>query len=599
MLDNQLDNMRHLVHERIYLIDGILSKVEALAKTSQDVMQNYNLSEEEIETFLKDLLTENPQIHSICLADNYNSGESPRVMYTLRHRYHKRVITSASFKYQDWFQIPYITGKTYWTDPWVDTEGKGEMVISYSIPIYETGVITGLIRFDIEMRYLQGLITDRTYFKIGTSFLVTPTGTIAAHPDDGLVMNHSLFSLAHEYGNKALIDLGTAMTAGEHGHIKIGNGSPFQNSWIYFQPLTTNQWSAAIAIDQSYLMQETNVILLIQTIAYILMFLTISLVIYIRAMSVSRPLKELAEAADRIGAGDFNSEIPKNRSSNEMATLSHSFTTMQNSLKEYIHNLRVTTEEKNKIRGDVIYASEIQTKLIPKNCTHPFGIRELRAYGVLEPAGDIGGDLYHYFMIDEDHFCFVIADVLGKGIVAAMAMTMVSTLLPSIAPFYKRSSAMLKELNSFLCKNNIESNFVTALLGVLDIRTGELEYSNCGHLPLIIRKMDKSFKRYPETHSTALGVFENISIGSDTIQLDMGDEIIIYTDGITEAMNSREDFLGVKGLEQIIGRLANANPKASAEQILKEVHQFAKGSSHKDDITILVMDYKHPGFTDS
>src|SRR5690606_3182612 len=99
------------------------------------------------------------------------------------------------------------------------------------------------------------------------------------------------------------------------------------------------------------------------------------------------------------------------------------------------------------IKGDVIYAGEVQTKLIPKNTDHPYGIRDLRAYGILEPAGDVGGDLYDYFMVDEDRFCFVIADVVGKGIVAAMTMTMASTLLPSLAPFYKSSDELLMQLN--------------------------------------------------------------------------------------------------------------------------------------------------------
>ena len=595
MLDSQLDNMRHLVHERIYLIDGILEKVEALARTSQDLATNHRLDSAEFDRYLQNLLTDNSQIHSICLADQFKSKAAPRVMYTLRHRFHKREIKNMDYRYQDWFQIPYITGKAYWTEPWVDHEGKGEMVISYSLPLYESGLISGLLRFDIELKYLQGLITDRSYFKIGDSFLVSSTGTIVAHPDQRLVMNQSLFSLAQEYNQDALAKLGAAMTSGENGLVKIGSSSPFRDSWVYYQPLSSNLWSAGIAIDQTYLMQEINLILLIQTIAYIIMFLTISLLIYVRAMSVSRPLKALAEAADRIGSGDFNSQIPQSRSSHELATLSHSFTTMQTSLKEYINTLRITTEEKNKIRGDVIYASEIQTKLIPSNTAHPFGIRDIRAHGILEPAGDIGGDLYHYFLIDEDHFCFVVADVLGKGIVAAMAMTMVSTLLPSIAPFYKRSSAMLGELNNFLCRNNIESNFVTAFLGVLEISTGKLEYSNCGHVPLFIRKLDKSLHTYRETHSTALGVFENLDIGCDTIQLDIGDELILFTDGITEAMNVRDEFLGIKGLEKIVNNLRSTSPEDTAKNILNDVHNYARGSSHKDDITLLVLDYKHPG----
>ncbi len=595
MLDVQLNNMRHLGHERIYLIDGILYNVESLAKLARSTMMINEMNDLQRESMLRTLLLDNSQIHSICMADKVFEGVPPKTMYTVRHRFLQRDIQGLNYLYQDWFQIPQNTGKPYWTEPWVDNEGKGEMVISYSIPLYDKGEITGFLRFDIELKYLQELTTDRSSFKIGTTFLVSSTGTLVAHPDLALVMNQSLFSLAQEYKEPSLSSLGEAMISGESGFIKIGGRSPFKNSWIYYQNIMSNHWSVGVSIEESTLMKEVNLILLIQTLTSILIFLLVGVAIYIRALIVSRPLKKLAKAADLIGAGDFDAGIPFSDKSQEIATLSQSFYSMQQSLKGYIQNLRITTEEKNQIRGDVIYASEIQTKLVPNNTEHPLGIKELRAFGILEPAGDIGGDLYDYFMIDEDHFCFVIADVLGKGIVAAMAMTMVSTLLLSIAPYYKSSSELLRELNKFLSRNNIESNFVTALLGVIELSSGKLEYSNCGHLPLYIRRMDRNFVKYAHTHSTALGVFENLDIGSDVIQLNIGDEIILYTDGITEAMDIREEFLGLKGLEEILQSLPMPNPENTAKSILNKVHDFARGSTHKDDITLLVIDYKHPG----
>lgn len=594
MLDIQLNNMKHLVHERIYLIDGILFKVESLAKMAGSVTTDYHLSEAEKETMLRTLLLDNPQVHSICLADRAFAGVPPKVMYTVRHRFLKRDLSGLDYRYQDWFQIPHSIEKPYWTEPWVDSQGKGEMVISYSMPLYDKGAITGLMRFDIELKYLQELTTNPSNFRIGTSFLVSSTGTLLAHPNLDLVMNQSLFSLAQEYDEPSLSCLGSAMIAGENGFIKIGGKSPFKNSWIYYQNIMSNRWSVGVSIEESVLMEEVNLVLLIQSLTSILIFLLVGIAIYARALNVSRPLKRLARAADGIGAGDFDAEIPLSDKSQEILTLSQSFSAMQHSLKEYIRNLRITTEEKNQIRGDVIYASEIQTKLVPSNVEHPLGIKELRAYGILEPAGDIGGDLYDYFMIDEDHFCFVIADVLGKGIVAAMAMTMVSTLLLSIAPYYKKSKELLGELNKFLSRNNIESNFVTAFLGVIELSSGKLEYSNCGHLPLYIRKMDRSFVKYAYTHSTALGVFEDLDIDSDIIQLNTGDELVLYTDGITEAMNANEEFLGLKGLEEILKNLPMPDPENTAKSILGQVHDFARGSTHKDDITILVIDYKHP-----
>ncbi|MCK9310429.1 MAG: serine/threonine-protein phosphatase, partial [Candidatus Cloacimonetes bacterium] len=115
-----------------------------------------------------------------------------------------------------------------------------------------------------------------------------------------------------------------------------------------------------------------------------------------------------------------------------------------------------------------------------------------------------------------------------------------------------------------------------------------------GHVPMFVRKMDRSFIKFAETHSTAVGVFEELQVASESIQLDIGDEIILFTDGITEAMNDQEEFLGISGLETIIGKLGNPNPQKSATIILDEVRKFSQTSKVKDDITILVMDFKHP-----
>jgi len=595
ILDTQLDNMRHLAHERVYLLDGIMANVEALGRVSLDLMSNPQISSSTFEEHLKNVLLDNPTVHSICYVQDPEDGGRPQMLNTIRNSFIKREISGKDFLYYDWYQIPTISGKAGWIEPWFDGEGKGVLMVSYAMPMYQSGEITGVLRFDIELAYLQELLIHNASFRVGNSFLVSSTGTLISYQDPNLVMHQTLFSLAQEYDDPDLARLGYAMVNGEMGHIFVNGGSPMARSWIYYHPLKSNRWSVAIAIPERDLMASVNIILWIQTLASIIIFLVVAIILYARAVNVSKPLRTLAIAADKIGSGDFDARLPVSDKSFEISRLTDSFATMQQSLKDYIANLKTTTEEKEKIHGDVVYASEIQTNLIPSNCPHPLDIQELRAYGILEPAGDIGGDLYDYFMMDEDHFCFVIADVLGKGIVAAMAMTMVSTLLPSIAPYHKSSSELLKKLNIFLCRNNVEANFITIILGVLNLKTGELQYSNCGHVPMIIRKIDRSFIRYHETHATALGVFENLEIGSDTIRLNQGDEIILFTDGITEAMNDQEELLGTAGLEEIISRLSNPNPEETAKSILNAVHDYARGSSHKDDITILVIDYKHPG----
>ncbi|MDD3535951.1 MAG: SpoIIE family protein phosphatase [Candidatus Cloacimonetes bacterium] len=594
ILDAQLQNMRHLAHERVHQLDGFMETVSTAAGISLELIYNQGVDHSAFEEHLRSTLISNPGIYSVCYLTHPEKGNKPVVYYYYRGKHHKNIISTDHYRFNDWYQIPTISGKALWIEPWYDIDGRGGQLVSYSLPIYQKGKSIGVLRYDVSLDYLRQLPSTCVVSDNLESFVVSSTGTLITFRDPELVMNHSLFSLAQDYDSDDLYNLGAAMINGEIGNMYISGDSPLGKQWIAYFPLVSNHWSVGVAIHKNDLMDTMRLILWIQVITSVLIFLSVTGIIYGRVVRVNKPLKSLANAAAKIGAGDFDASLPSLGQIHEINELTQSFASMQSSLKDYIQNLRITTEEKDKIRGDVIYASEIQTKLIPKNSEHPFNIKELRAYGILEPAGDIGGDLYDYFVIDENHFCFVIADVLGKGIVAAMSMAMISTFLPSIAPYHIRSSELLSKLNSFLCRNNIEDNFVTIFLGVLNIKTGELEYSNCGHVPLLIRKIDRRLMRYNETHSTALGVFDGITIDSSTIKLDVGDEIILYTDGITEAQNAQEEFLGMKGLEKIIGELRNPNPERNAKYILESVKSFAAGSSHQDDITLLLIDYKRP-----
>jgi sigma-B regulation protein RsbU (phosphoserine phosphatase) len=132
---------------------------------------------------------------------------------------------------------------------------------------------------------------------------------------------------------------------------------------------------------------------------------------------------------------------------------------MQKSLKEYIKNLEITNAEKNRILAEVQVASEIQRKLIPANTEHPYKVKEIRCYGILEPAGEIGGYLYDFFPVDESHFFFVIADVAGKGIVASMTMIMVPTYLRTISTYNFTVNEIMKNLNNFLCTQSSAGDF--------------------------------------------------------------------------------------------------------------------------------------------
>jgi sigma-B regulation protein RsbU (phosphoserine phosphatase) len=505
-----------------------------------------------------------------------------------------RYAETSDYVYSDWYQIPFLKKHAFWTEPWYDDYGSKQYVISHGTPIFRGGNVVGILRIDTGLVYLQSLVSPLKLRNSGYAFLISNTGTIITHPDDSLIMNESIFSLADGSKDDHLREIGREMISGKVNFVRIKGGSILSDSWLYHAPLLNNNWSLGVVIANSDVMRDLNLILVIQVFVSIIVFLVISIIVYTRTQSVSKPLKSLSDLAIQIGQGDFSAQLPHTAKTYEIERLTEAFAAMQASLRDYLSNLEKTNLEKNRILAEVRFASEIQKNLIPANTEYPCNRQELRVHGILEPASDIGGDLYDYFMIDDDHFCFAIADVVGKGIVAAMTMTIVSTFLRSMAQYHTKAKDIVSNLNVFLCKNNIEANFVTILLGVLDLKTGQLEYCNAGHVPMFVRKMDKSYVKYSITHSTAVGVFDELDIESENVQLDMGDEIILFTDGITEAMNAEDEFLGISGLEKIVQGLGAPNPQKNANHILEAVHHFSLTSKEKDDITILVMDYMHP-----
>jgi len=596
ILDNSRELVTHLAHETINQIAGKLENMQILTRSVQEIAALRLLPEDELNTLIYNLISDNHDLVGVCIAqkDAASGAFRARVIYDEHNNEVVKHLAGADFTYQDWFQIPYLTEKGYWSEPWYDINGPKMLIVSYCVPMFEKGKVVGILRLDTELRSLQSIVSPLKIKKRGYSFLISNVGTIITHPADSLVMNESIFSLAESYHDKQLRDLGRAMIAGEIGFQRIRGNSPMRDSWVFFSPIHINQWSLGILIDHADVMKDENLIIIIQTIISILTFLIISVIVYYRTLSVSKPLRKFTDVAERIGKGDFDTTLPAGSGTYEIDRLTDSFAAMQSSLKEYITNLQITNQEKNKIVSEVRVASEIQRNLIPSNTEHPYNINDLRVFGILEPAGDIGGDLYDYFMIDDNHFCFAIADVAGKGIVAAMTMTITSTFLRGIGNYHVKSSEMLYELNRFLYHNNVEANFVTILLGVIDLRTGRLQFSNAGHLPLFLRKLDGTVHKFSITHATAIGVFENIQIGHEELMLAPGDELLMFTDGITEAMNTQEHFLGLDGLEGVIKNLGVPNPQSDANAILACVRSFSRNMVQRDDTTILIIDYRHP-----
>lgn len=259
-----------------------------------------------------------------------------------------------------------------------------------------------------------------------------------------------------------------------------------------------------------------------------------------------------------------------------------------------IHNLireRETQRTKELIEGELRVAREIQMSIVPK-IFPPFPERpELDVFAVLEPAKEVGGDLYDFFLLDDDHLCFTVGDVSGKGVPASLYMAVTKTLIKAKADIKLGPDEILYRVNNELCEDNDSGMFVTEFLGILTISTGELVFSNGGHNIPYLRRQNGEVAPLPKVPGVALGVMEDFEYFCASVQLEAGDSLVLYTDGVTEAMNPAGELLREERLENILRELNGKTAQEEVGHILHSTRQFMNGANQADDITILVIKY--------
>lgn len=258
---------------------------------------------------------------------------------------------------------------------------------------------------------------------------------------------------------------------------------------------------------------------------------------------------------------------------------------------EQINFVRTSQCEHNQlesIKGDLAVAGEIQQAILPsKFPPFPDLVDELDIFASMTPAKDVGGDFYDFFQIDADRIGFVIADVSGKGIPAALFMAVSRTLIRSTGLRGIPSHECISYANRLLCNESLDAMFVTVFYGIYTISTGVIDYTNAGHNPPYLLRRNNVVEALPLSQNFIVGVFDDFVYTNSTLKLEPGDAIILYTDGVTEAFNEEKQQFGEKGLEKTLKSVPGADSKEIIEAITEDVAEFSGNEPQNDDITIL------------
>ena len=603
ILKNAEDKAFNITLSTKLKIENILLTTQKIPENIAYIFENSSLSKDEIKGLLKMVVENNEEVFGSSIAFEPFSFFKDSLYYA---PYYYKANDTIKLKYLgdsnydyfnlDWYKKPKQKG-ALWSEPYFDKGGGNIIMSTFSVPFYQTKnekkIFRGVVTADISLVWLDSLMNNLKIYQTGYAFLISQKGTIITHPETPLVLGQTIFSVAKEYNKPELIEIGNKMIAGKSNFIPYNPMIRKGNCRLYYAPIPLNNWSIGVVFPEKELFADLNNLATWLLILGGLGILTLFILIIIISRNITNPIRKLAEATQKIGAGNFNVELPPVRSNDELGQLTGSFHNMQQHLNDYILNLKVATAAKENIESELKIAHDIQQGIIPKIFPPIPQRNDFDIYAILEPAKEVGGDLYDFFFIDDDLLAFAIGDVSGKGVPASLFMAITVTLLRAKAQKKLKVNEIVKSINVELCRDNTNSMFVTFFLGILNLKTGEINYCNAGHnYPYILQDGNKQ-KCLDITHGTPLGLFESTVYKSSTVFLNKNEIIILYTDGITEAMDKSGNWFDEKRLEDAL--LKTSEHKSAREitnYLLEVTKEFTKGAEQSDDITLLVLSFE-------
>ena len=339
-----------------------------------------------------------------------------------------------------------------------------------------------------------------------------------------------------------------------------------------------------------------------QAVGQVSLYLVLLMAIYVfifywyTKAKIVRPIRELTEATENITENIENDDEVRLdiHTGDELEILADSFQKMGTELKEYISDNLKITAEKERIGTELSMAARIQESMLPLEFPAFPDRDEFDLYAVMDPAKEVGGDFYDFFMIDDDHLGLVMADVSGKGVPASLFMMISKTILQEKAMNEVSTAKILADTNEAICRNNKEMMFVTVWIGILELSTGRLKAANAGHEFPVIRQPGGKYEFFEDPHGFVIGGMEGSSYTEYELNLEPGARLFVFTDGVPEAMDPDDNLFGP---ERLLGAL-NSDPDAEPEQLLKNVRAsvdaFVKDAAQFDDLTMLGLHYFGP-----
>ena len=576
-------------------VTGILNRAEVSANMTEWLVMRHPDQPDSMFVYSEGMLENNPEYFNCSIAfEPYYFQKYGRYFsaYAKRNGDSIRTIQGGSDAYQyffmDWYLMPQLLDRPCWTEPYMDldvmTDTK-EMVTSYCQPIKDKeGKMIGVINTGLSLNWLSQTISAVKPYPNSYSIMIGHGGTYFVHPDTTKLLYQTIFTETLEQPDTAKTALGHAMQRGEEGMRQLNIDG--QDCYVFYKPLGTTGWSMAIVCPESDIFggfdSLRRTVMSIVAVGLLLM-----LVFFIRIITRElKPLQRLAQEAETIASGHFDTKLPDYGRTDEIGQLSQSFGNMQQSLVNYIEELKLTTAQKASIESELNVASNIQMSMLPS----VFPDREgLDMYASMTPAKEVGGDLYGY-LLTGDSLYFCLGDVSGKGIPASLFMAQATRLFRTLATQQMSPEEICTRMNDALSGDeNPTDMFVTMFVGLIDLKTGHMDFCNAGHNPPVIGGGELHGEMLQVCPNVPIGIVPGLVYEGEEIDSIKGRPLFLYTDGLNEAENRDFAQFGDEHLLDILRNTHFDSARQVIETLQAAVERHRDGAEPNDDLTMMCL----------
>jgi len=590
------ETVNNVVSELEQWLHGVEGDTLFLAR----VLEQREYSREGLNQLLRDIVAHNNEIFGAAIALNPELTDKPQGFAP--YFYHRKgAISFTDFADKDqkywehaWYRDAATSGKPIWVEPYFDEDGGEILMTTFSVPVYHFdgegnrslyAVVTADVALTELHRYLQQLHLGES----GYGVLISKAGIVLSTEKPDSIMRHYLDAMSTPADSDAWKRSFNAALRGETLVFPIECPARFGKCNARLSTLKATGWPVGVIYSQDEVLAPLREYETKTAIVGLGTLLLMALAVGIVSRRLTGPLVALARASDVIATGDLNAPLPRIKGKDEVAQLVQSFRAMKRDLKSYISDLKVATAGRARLEGEMAAATQIQMSMLPQGGE---ALEEAASYSLwakVRPAKSVGGDLYTFYQCDQNKLYMAVGDVSDKGVPAALFMAKAISHMKQYEEAFESPPTGMALLNNALEQGNDNCMFVTLFFGVLDLQTLELRFASAGHTAPSLLRNGVTTVLSQET-GPALGLAEDMPYPENTFNLQAGDRLAIYTDGIDEAFNNQAEMFGFERLNTQLQASAGDKITSAGTGIFKCVDDFAGDTPQSDDITLMLLD---------